>query len=138
MSTILLLCVIGILGFSRSVNAEHNGKTNRTRCSYNANKRINFGDTVPSVSACDFVLAADLSYAAMVFELRCLTSKTYTGIPRLSLRPVHCGYCTRSASDSSAILGREVPISLSLQSVANLSSRTVLLADWPSSNPRYL
>lgn len=51
-------------------------------------------EVLPSVFALELVLLAVFSYAAIVLELRCFTSKMYTGMPRLSRRPVHCGYCS--------------------------------------------
>ena len=70
----LLLCVMGVRGNSRSVSAVHSGITKRVRFSYKANNRSSFPDVFPSVSALVLVLIADFSYAAMVFEFRCLTS----------------------------------------------------------------
>jgi hypothetical protein len=58
------------------VSAVHRGITKRVRCSYRANNRSNLAGVFPSVSALVLVLTADFSYAAMVLELRCLTSKT--------------------------------------------------------------
>ena len=72
----LLLCVMGVRGYSRSVSAVHSGMTKRVRFSYKANNRSNFAGVFPSVSTLALVLSADFSYAAIVFEFRCLTSKT--------------------------------------------------------------
>lgn len=90
--------------------AVHKGKTKRVRFSYRAKSRSIFEGTLISLLATVGFFDTDFSYAFNALELRGATSKTYTcgklellirnsrdccfltGIPRLSRRPVHCGY----------------------------------------------
>ncbi len=79
----------GVSGLGRPGTDEHRGMIKRVRFSYNANKRsMREGDG-------PFTLDLDVAeeYAIIFFESNLATSKRYTGMPRLSLRPVHWGYC---------------------------------------------
>ena len=51
MSTMLVLRVMGVSAFSRSVHWVHNGCANRVRFSYSAKRRRSFAGVVPSVLA---------------------------------------------------------------------------------------
>jgi hypothetical protein len=88
MSTILLLCEMGVSGWLR-VTMEHSGVTYRVSDSYKANSRTFFVSTFGSVV---FDLARFFSYAEMFFEFNGATSKRKSGMPRLSRRPSHWGY----------------------------------------------
>ena len=63
--------------------------TKRVRFSYSANSRSIRDGEGPFIF--DFDVAEE--YAIIFFASNFPTSKRYTGIPRLSLRPVHWGYC---------------------------------------------
>jgi hypothetical protein len=88
MSTILLLCEIGVSGWLRGT-IEHNGVTYLVNDSYRANSRTFL---VRMLGTVVFDLARFFSYAEMFFEFSGATSKTKSGMPRLSRRPSHCGY----------------------------------------------
>ena len=51
MSTIFVLRVIGVSGFSRSVHWDDKGWTKRVRFSYSANRRSSLAGVFPSVLA---------------------------------------------------------------------------------------
>jgi hypothetical protein len=54
-------CVIGVLGFGRSVMDVHNGITNLTKFSYRANRRSIFGGVVDVEATEVCVSLADFS-----------------------------------------------------------------------------
>jgi hypothetical protein len=105
-STMLLLCEMGVSGWLRGT-MEHSGVTNLVSDSYNANRRTFWqcqrsearqwsGRTlVGTLGTVVRDLARFFSYAEMFFEFRGATSKRNSGIPRLSRRPSHWGYCAR-------------------------------------------
>lgn len=72
-STILVLSVIGVSAFSRSVHSVDSGCTNRVRFSYKANKRRSLPGVLPSVLAWLYVVSEDFSYLEMVVESRTRT-----------------------------------------------------------------
>jgi hypothetical protein len=88
MSTMLLLCEIGVSGWLR-VTMEHSGVTYLVSDSYRANSRRFFVSTLGRVV---FDFARFFSYAEMFFEFSGATSKRKSGMPRLSRRPSHWGY----------------------------------------------
>lgn len=89
MSTILLLCEMGVSGWGRGT-MEHNGVTYLVNDSYSANNRTFLVKMLGSVV---FDLAKFFSYAEMFFVFSGATSKRKSGMPRLSRRPSHWGYC---------------------------------------------
>lgn len=88
MSTMLLLCEIGVSGWLRGT-MEHSGVTYLVSDSYRANSRT-FLVSTPGTVVLD--LARFFSYAEMFLVFSGATSKRKSGMPRLSRRPSHWGY----------------------------------------------
>lgn len=85
MSTMLLLCEMGVSGCGRGT-IEHSGVTYLVNDSYSANNLTFLVRTLGSVV---FDLAKFFSYADMFFVFSGATSNRKTGMPRLSRRPSH-------------------------------------------------
>lgn len=88
MSTMLLLCEMGVSGLFRGT-IEQSGVTNLVSDSYRANKRRFL---VATLGMMVLESARFFSYEEIFFALSGATSKRYRGIPRLSRRPSHWGY----------------------------------------------
>jgi hypothetical protein len=73
-STMLLLCEMGVSGFGRAWAAVHHGMTNEVRFSYSANRRSILTGALRESVTLGFLEEVDFSYAETALEFSGATS----------------------------------------------------------------